>query len=93
MFISNQKSNKNNQQTKQNNYYICNLENMQDLNLNQIINYVSVYDSNSVISVFSAKIIKIENINADKSSDSKHDKEYKTMQKLTIQPQEYYEKN
>ena len=77
----------------QNNYYICNLENIQDLNLNQIINYVSVYDSNSVISVFSAKIIKIENINTDKSSDSKHDKEYKTMQKLTIQPQEYYEKN
>lgn len=57
--------------------FICHFEYAQDLFENQIIKYVSFYDENVQISVFSAKITEI-------SENSKV---------ITIQPQEYYEKN
>lgn len=58
----------------------------QNLFENQIIKYVSLYDENSKISVFSAKIIKISE-NFDKISANSN------KSAILIQPQEYYEKN
>ena len=64
-------------------FFSCNFNDFSDLCIGMIIKYVSVYDLNKQISVFSAKIIEIE------EGDYESTKE----KSIKLEPMEYYEKN
>lgn len=63
--------------------YICSLQDFADLQPQMIIKYVSIYDQNNQISVFTAKILEIKN---DDLSEN-------TQKLIKIEPMDYYEKN
>ena len=63
--------------------FSCRLQDFSDFEPEMIIKYVSVYDTNNQISVFSAKIIEI----------IKDDFESKNKNIIKLEPIEYYEKN
>ena len=63
--------------------FSCRLQDFSDFEPEMIIKYVSVYDTNNQISVFSAKIIEIINDNF----------ESKNKNIIKLEPIEYYEKN
>lgn len=63
--------------------FLCRLQDCSDFEPEMIIKYVSVYDTNNQISVFSAKIIEI----------IKDDFESKNKNIIKLEPIEYYEKN
>lgn len=68
------------EQTK---FYLCSLQDFADLQPQMIIKYVSIYDQNNQISVFTAKILEIKN---DDLSEN-------TQKLIKIEPMDYYEKN
>ena len=68
---------------KSNGLFSCRLQDLSDFEPEMIIKYVSVYDTNNQISVFSAKIIEI----------IKDDFESKNKNIIKLEPIEYYEKN
>ncbi len=63
--------------------YLCSLQDFADLQPQMIIKYVSIYDHNNQISVFTAKILEIKN---DDLSEN-------TQKLIKIEPMDYYEKN
>ena len=63
--------------------YLCSLQDFADLQPQMIIKYVSIYDHNNQISVFTAKILEIQN---DDLSEN-------TQKLIKIEPMDYYEKN
>ena len=63
--------------------YLCSLHDFADLQPQMIIKYVSIYDHNNQISVFTAKILEIKN---DDLSEN-------TQKLIKIEPMDYYEKN
>lgn len=63
--------------------YLCSLQDFADLQPQMIIKYVSIYDQNNQISVFTAKILEIKN---DDLSEN-------TQKLIKIEPMDYYEKN
>lgn len=63
--------------------YLCSLQDFADLQPQMIIKYVSIYDKNNQISVFTAKILEIKN---DDLSEN-------TQKLIKIEPMDYYEKN
>ena len=63
--------------------YLCSLQDFADLQPQMIIKYVSIYDQNNQISVFTAKILEIKN---DDLSEN-------TQKLIKIDPMDYYEKN
>ena len=63
--------------------YLCSLQDFADLQPQMIIKYVSIYDQNNQISVFTAKILEIKN---DDLSEN-------TQKLIKSEPMDYYEKN
>ena len=63
--------------------FICILQDCSDLHPEMIIKYVSIYDQNNQISVFSAKILEIKIDDLDE----------RQQKLIKIEPMEYYEKN
>ena len=68
---------------KQTKNFICILQDCSDLHPEMIIKYVSIYDQNNQISVFSAKILEIKIDDLDE----------RQQKLIKIEPMEYYEKN
>ena len=68
---------------KQTKNLICILQDCSDLHPEMIIKYVSIYDQNNQISVFSAKILEIKIDDLDE----------RQQKLIKIEPMEYYEKN
>ncbi len=63
--------------------FVCILQDCSDLRPEMIIKYVSIYDQNNQISVFSAKILEIKIDDLDE----------RQQKLIKIEPMEYYEKN